>query len=157
MKIKKTNALRLLDKAKIKYEILTYEVDESDLSAITVAKKINVEIERVFKTLLVRANDGNIFFAVIAGDRELDKKKLAKLANVKSLDLVALKEIENLTGYIRGGVSPICPKKQYKVFFDEDIVKFEKVSLSPGMRGMQMLLNPKELIEFLDAKVGKII
>jgi len=155
--MKKTNAMRFLDRAKIEYEIKNYEVDESDLSATTVAKKVNLDEIAVFKTLLVRANTNEYFFLCISSNFELDTKKSAKALKVKKIDFVAVKDLLKITGYIRGGVSPICMKKQFKVVFDSNIEKLEQISISAGVRGTQILLQPKDIIRVLNAEVNDLI
>ncbi len=141
---KKTNACRALDVLGISYELVSYEVDESDLSAATVAGKVGLPVEQVFKTLCVRANDGDILLAVVPGDRELDQKALARFANKKSTAPVAVKELPGLTGYIRGGVTALGCRKPYPVFIDELAQLYEIISVSAGQRGLQVWLNPAE-------------
>ena len=126
----KTNGARFLDNLGIAYSLREYEVDPEDLTAITVAKKIGMPIEQVFKTLLTTDGAGGYFFAVIPGDAELDFKKLARSASVRKTEMVSLKEVQPLTGYIRGGVTVFGAKKAYPVFVDETIELFDKISVS---------------------------
>ena len=138
----KTNAARLLDSLGIPYELRPYEVDPDDLTAISVARKIGLPPEQVFKTLLTHTNAGEHLFAVIPGDAELDLKKLAQAANSKKVELASLKEVEPLTGYIRGGVTVMGAKKHFPTYADEAIVLFDLISVSAGQRGLQLLLSP---------------
>jgi len=148
----KTNAARLLDKQKINYELITYEVDESDLSAKSVAGKLGQNIEQVFKTLILRGDKTGIFVAVIPGDNELDLKQAAKISGNKSASMIAVKEIQPLTGYIRGGCSPLGMKKQYPTFIDKSCLSFEYIFVSAGIRGIQIKLSPNDLIQTVGAK-----
>jgi Cys-tRNA(Pro)/Cys-tRNA(Cys) deacylase len=152
----KTNALRLLDKAGISYETREYEVDEDDLSGVTVAKKIGLPPEQVFKTLVVKGDKAGVFIASIPTNLELDLKKLAESSGNKKVDLVPLKDVQTLTGYIRGGVSPVGTKKQFTLFLDSKSEHFQFISLSAGVRGCQMLLNPKELSKILEVIIKDI-
>ena len=152
----KTNALRLLDKAGISYETREYDVDEDDLSGLTVAKKIGLPSEQVFKTLVVKGDKTGVFLASIPTDMELDLKKLAESSGNKKVDLVPLKDVQALTGYIRGGVSPVGTKKQYILYLDSRASGFPFISLSAGVRGCQMLVDPGELSKILDVKLGDI-
>src|SRR5437588_4897240 len=141
----KTNAARILDAAGVHYELREYEVDEDDLSARRVAEKIGMPPEQVFKTLVARGDRTGILMAAIPANTELDLKSLAAASGNKKVDLVAVKEVLGLTGYIRGGVSPIGGKKAYSFFLDETAVLFEEISVSAGMRGCQMVLAPEDL------------
>ena len=152
----KTNALRLLDKAGISYETREYEVDEDDLSGVTVAKKIGLQAEQVFKTLVVKGDKTGVFLSAIPTDMELDLKKLAESSGNKKVDLVPLKDVQNLTGYIRGGVSPVGTKKQYTLYLDSRAEHFQFISLSAGVRGCQMFLNPMELSKILEVTLKDI-
>lgn len=147
----KTNAARLLDSLGIIYELRTYEVDPDDLSAISVARKIGLPAEQVFKTLLTRTNAGEHLFAVIPGDAELDLKKLAHAANAKKIELASLKDVEPLTGYIRGGVTVMGAKKTFPAYADETIELFNIISVSAGLRGLQLLLSPADYLRAADA------
>ncbi len=152
----KTNAARILDQNKIAYELKEYVSDESDLSAFNVARKIGLPVEQVYKTLVARGDKTGIIVACIQGDQELNLKSLAALSKNKKVDLVPLKEIQPLTGYIRGGVSPLGLKKNYPVFIQVDILKLEKVAVSAGMRGLQLFLQPGDLIAVTGAQTGII-
>ena len=147
----KTNAARLLDSLGIIYELRTYEVDPDDLSAISVARKIGLPAEQVFKTLLTRTNAGEHLFAVIPGDAELDLKKLAHAANAKKIELASLKDVEPLTGYIRGGVTVMGAKKTFPAYADETIELFNIISVSAGLRGLQLHLSPADYLRAADA------
>ncbi|EHQ92300.1 Cys-tRNA(Pro) deacylase [Desulfosporosinus youngiae] len=152
----KTNAARILDKSRIPYELKEYAFDESDLSAVTAAQKVGLNIEQVYKTLVARGDKTGVIVACIQGDHELYLKGLAALSGNKKVEVVPLKEVQPLTGYIRGGVSPIGMKKNYPVFMDSALTKLEKVSVSAGLRGLQLLLNPQDLINVTKAKLGNI-
>ena len=147
----KTNAARLLEKLEIAYEIRTYEVDPEDLTAISVARKIDMPTEQVFKTLLTHTSDGEHLFAVIPGSDELDLKKLATAAGARKAELAALKEVEPLTGYIRGGVTVLAAKKPFRAFVDETIELFDQISISAGQRGVQILLSPGDYLRATEA------
>jgi Cys-tRNA(Pro)/Cys-tRNA(Cys) deacylase len=142
----KTNAGRLLDSLGITYELRAYEVDPDDLSAISVALKIGLPPEQVFKTLLAQTNTGEHLFAVIPGDAELDLKKLAHAANAKKTEMASLKEVEPLTGYIRGGVTVMAARKAFPAYVDETIALHDTISISAGQRGLQLLLSPPDYL-----------
>ncbi|HEY2038160.1 MAG TPA: Cys-tRNA(Pro) deacylase [Edaphobacter sp.] len=142
----KTNAARLLDSLGIRYELRAYEVDPEDLTAISVARKIGLPPEQVFKTLLSHINTGEYLFAVIPGDAELDLKKLAHAAGAKKAELASLKDVEPLTGYIRGGVTVMGAKKPFPAFADETIELFDIISISAGQRGLQLILSPADYL-----------
>src|SRR3954453_13298220 len=152
----KTNAARLLDSLGIAYEIREYEVDESDLSAESVARKVGLPPEQVFKTLVARGDRHGVCFAVVPGDAQLDLKALAKLTGDKKIDTVPLKEVQPLTGYIRGGVTVLGAKKAYPVFADETIELFEAISVSAGARGAQLILAPADYLRATAARLGPI-
>lgn len=154
---KKTNAARFLDGLGIAYELREYMVDESDLGAESVAEKISLPLGQVFKTLVVRGDKTGILFACVPGECELDSKKLAAVSKNKKVDLVPLKEVQPLTGYIRGGVSPIGAKKRYLVFLDQSAYTWPVISISAGLRGCQMLVSPRQLAEAIGASVQDII
>ena len=141
----KTIAARMLDQLKIAYELRAYEVDESELDAITVARKVDMPPEATFKTLVARGDKSGVVMACIPGNAELDLKKMAAVTGNKRLELVAVKEIQSLTGYIRGGVSPLGSKKKYPLFLDESVLEHPRVSVSAGQRGLQMILSPDDL------------
>lgn len=152
----KTNAARLLDSLGVRYEIREYDVDPDDLTAESVARKIAFPPEQVFKTLVVRGERNGICFAVVAGDQELDLKALAQLSSDKKVDLVPLKDVQPLTGYIRGGVTVLGAKREYPVYVDETIELFDVISISAGMRGAQILIAPADYIRVTGAKIGTI-
>jgi Cys-tRNA(Pro)/Cys-tRNA(Cys) deacylase len=152
----KTNAARLLDKLGIRYDTREYEVDPEDLTATNVARKIGMPAEQVFKTLLCRLHDGEYVFAAVPGNSELDLKKLAAAADAKNAELASLKDVEPLTGYIRGGVTVMGAKKAYRAFVDESVELFEVISVSAGMRGLQLLLSPADYIRAAEATVADL-
>jgi Cys-tRNA(Pro)/Cys-tRNA(Cys) deacylase len=141
---KKTNACRALEALAIAYELRPYEFDESDLSAETVAKKVGLPAEQVFKTLCVRADDHAIVLAVLPGDQVLELKALARAAAKKAVVPVALKELVGLTGYVRGGVTALACKKPYPVFLDESAQLYDRISVSAGQRGLQIFVHPED-------------
>ncbi len=152
----KTNAVRILDSLNIDYELKEYQVDPDDLSAETVASKIGFPPEQVFKTLVVRGDRTGILLAVVAGDAQLDPKSLARLTGDRKCDVVPLKEVQPLTGYIRGGVTALACKKDYPVFVDENVYLFERISISAGVRGTQIIIDPESYIRVTKAQVGAI-
>lgn len=152
----KTNAARVLDELKVKYELREYEVDLEDLSAGSVARKIGLTPEQVFKTLVVRGDRAGVCMAVVPANAELNLKALAKLAGDRKMELVPLKEVQPLTGYIRGGVTALACKKEYPVFIDETAILFEQISVSAGVRGTQVLLRPDDYIRVVKAVSGDI-
>ena len=151
--IQKTNAARLLDQMGIHYELREYKVDPDDLAAETVAAKIGLPPEQVFKTLVVRGDYNGISMAVIPGDQELNLKALSAAAGERKIQLVPVKELQALTGYIRGGVTALAAKRDYPVFVDEAIELFDVVSISAGIRGLQILITPAD---YLRATKGKL-
>ena len=152
----KTNAARLLDSLGIAYQIREYEVDEDDLSAESVARKVGLPPEQVFKTLVARGDRHGVCFAVVPADAQLDLKALARLTGDRKVDTVPLKEVQPLTGYIRGGVTVLGAKKAYPVFADETIELFDVVSVSAGARGAQLILSPADYLRAISAKVGAL-
>jgi Cys-tRNA(Pro)/Cys-tRNA(Cys) deacylase len=152
----KTNAARLLDSLNILYELRPYEVDPEDLTAISVARKIGLPPEQVFKTLLTHTSTGGYVFAVIPGDAELDLKKLAHAANVKKAELASLKEVEPLTGYIRGGVTVMGAKKPFPAYADETIELFDIISISAGQRGVQLVMAPADYLRAANAALADL-
>jgi Cys-tRNA(Pro)/Cys-tRNA(Cys) deacylase len=142
----KTNAARILEGLGIAYRLQEYEVDPDDLSAINVARKIGLPVEQVFKTLLTVTGPDQYAFAVIPGDAELDFKKLARAAGARKAEMVSLKDVQPLTGYVRGGVTVFGAKKEFPVFADETIELFEFISVSAGQRGTQILLTPQDYL-----------
>jgi len=147
MSLKKTNAARFLDTLKLPYEMTSYEVDEEDLSATHAAASLGVDPACVFKTLVARDDAKHIIVACIPAAEEIDLKALAKVASVKRCELVAVKELLGLTGYIRGGCSPLAMKKTYPTFIDASIYQHEKIYVSAGLRGVQLHLSPDVLIQ----------
>lgn len=156
-KLHKTNAARILDRLSIAYEIKTYEVDESDLSAEHVAVTAGLDIKTIFKTLVGRGDRTGIIMAVINGADELDLKALARASGNKSVEMIALKELLPTTGYVRGGCSPLGAKKNFPVYVDRKATTLEKISISAGMRGQQLILAPADLIRAANAVVADII
>jgi Cys-tRNA(Pro)/Cys-tRNA(Cys) deacylase len=157
----KTNAARLLDGLGIAYETRTYDVDPDDLTAISVARKIGMPPEQVFKTLLTKIvgaspRDTTHLFAVIPGDTELDLKKLAQAAGVKKIELASLKDVEPLTGYIRGGVTVFGARTPCPAYADETIELFDQISVSAGQRGIQIVLSPADYIRATGATVAHL-
>lgn len=151
--VQKTNAARLLDEMGIRYELREYAVDPNDLAAETVAAKIGLPPEQVFKTLVARGDHNAIVLAVVPGDQELHLKALAAAAGAKKIQLVPVKELQALTGYIRGGVTAIGAKREFPVYVDESIELFDVVSISAGVRGVQILIAPAD---YLRATKGTI-
>jgi Cys-tRNA(Pro)/Cys-tRNA(Cys) deacylase len=152
----KTNAVRLLDQVAIDYELREYEVDENDLTAETVASKVGLPPEQVFKTLVARGDRNGICMAVIPGDAELNLKSLAALSSNRKIQLVPMKELLGLTGYVRGGVTALASKKDYPVYVDETIHLFDEISVSAGVRGLQILLKPDDYLRVTKATIGAI-
>ena len=152
----KTNAVRILEDAGIGFELREYEVDPEDLRAESVAAKIGLPAEQVFKTLVARGDRNGVCLAVIPGDTELDLKALARLSGDRKIELVALKEVQPLTGYIRGGVTALACKKACPVYIDETAILFDRITVSAGMRGLQILLNPEDYIRIVNATTGEI-
>ena len=152
----KTNAIRFLDSLAIPYEIREYQVDENDLTAPSVAAKVGLPPEQVFKTLVARGDKQGVCFAVVPGDQQLDLKGLAQLTGDKKIETVALKEVQPLTGYIRGGVTALAAKKSYPVFADETIEIFDVISVSAGLRGAQIILAPADYLRATNATVGPL-
>ncbi len=150
----KTNAVRLLDQLGIAYELRQYEVDPDDLAAETVATKIGLPPEQVFKTLVASGDRNGICMAVVPGDAELDLKALAVASGDRKLQLVPVKDLQALTGYIRGGVTALAMKKPYPVFADDSISRFDRISISAGVRGMQILLAPADYLKATKASIA---
>ena len=152
----KTNATRILDGLGIEYEIREYEVSPEEFSAVLVAEKIGLPAEQVFKTLLCVTSDKEHVFAVVPGDAELDLKKLAAAAGARKAEMVSLKDVQPLTGYVRGGVTVFGAKKDYPVYVDETMELFEVISVSAGTRGVQMLLKPEDYVRAAKATVVEL-
>lgn len=157
MAAEKTNAARLLDKAKIAYQLIPYEVDESDLSAIHVAEMLNEPVEQVFKTLVLKGDKTGHFVCIIPGAEELDLKKAAKISGNKNCEMIPMKELLPTTGYIRGACSPLGMKKQFPSFIHTSCEDFEKIYVSAGKRGLQLYLSPLELIKVIRATTTDLI
>jgi Cys-tRNA(Pro)/Cys-tRNA(Cys) deacylase len=152
----KTNAVRMLDQLKIPYELRVYEVSEHELDALSVARKVNMPPEATFKTLVARGDKTGVILACVPGNIELDLKKLAAATGNKKVELVALKEIQPLTGYIRGGVSPLGSKKKYPLFLDQSALNHGQISVSAGQRGLQMILSPHDLQRVAQATLADL-
>jgi Cys-tRNA(Pro)/Cys-tRNA(Cys) deacylase len=152
----KTNAMRSLDRLGIPYEIREYEVDPDDLSAERIARHIRLPPEQVFKTLVARGDRHGILLAVVPANADMDLKALARQSDNRAVELVSLKEVQPLTGYIRGGVTALAGKRDFPVYVDEQIQLFDVVAVSAGVRGMQMLLAPHDYLRATQAAVGPI-
>jgi Cys-tRNA(Pro)/Cys-tRNA(Cys) deacylase len=152
----KTNAARLLDAQGVRYALREYEVDPEDLSAESVARKVGLPAAQVFKTLVVRGDRHGVCLAVVPGDAELDLKALARLTGDRKVEPVALKEVQPLTGYIRGGVTALGGKKDYPVVVDASMQAHAEVAVSAGVRGTQLLLAPADYLRVTGARVGPI-
>jgi Cys-tRNA(Pro)/Cys-tRNA(Cys) deacylase len=155
--MKKTNAARLLDVRSIKYELTEYEVNENDLSASSLAEKIGQDIHQIFKTLVLRGDKNGVFIAVIPGSEEVNLKKAAKVSGNKNCAMVQQKELLGLTGYIRGGCSPLGMKKAYPIFMDESCLLFDSIFVSAGQRGLQLSINTNDLIQVSGAVVCDLV
>ena len=152
----KTNVARLLDKAKIKYELVPYVVDETDLSATHIADQLGENIGQVFKTLVLVGDKTKYIVCVLPGDMEVDLKKAAKASGNKKVEMLHMKELLPVTGYIRGGCSPIGMKKAFPTYFHSTCMDFEYIYVSAGMRGLQLKINPKELVDYVRADVADV-
>lgn len=152
----KTNAVRFLEERKIPFEIREYAVDPNDLSAETVAQKIGCPAAQVFKTLVVRGDRNGIAMAVVPGNAELDLKALARLSGDRKIELAPLKDLQSLTGYIRGGVTALASRKEYPVYLDESAMTFNVIYVSAGVRGTQILISPSDYIALTHAQTGTI-
>ena len=150
--MQKTNAMRLLDAENIEYSMASYEYDESDLSGVHAAEELGVSPDIVFKTLVTRGDGGNLFVFVIPVAESLDLKKAAKVSGNKKIEMIHVREIQELTGYIRGGCSPIGMKKLYPTFIDETAILYESIYFSAGKRGVQIILEPDKLSEIVHAE-----
>ena len=149
----KTIAARILDQMNIKYELRAYEVNEDELDAVSVAHKVQMPPAAVFKTLVARGDKNGVLMALVAADQELDLKKLATVTGNKKIDLVAVKELLGLTGYIRGGCSPLGAKKKFPVWLDETAILHDQISISAGQRGLQIILAPDDLQRATEAQL----
>jgi Cys-tRNA(Pro)/Cys-tRNA(Cys) deacylase len=150
----KTNAARLLDKLGIPYELRAYPCGDEHLTAVQVAAAIGLPPAQVFKTLVARGDRSGVLFAVVPGDRELDLKALAKLSGNRKCETVALKEVQPLTGYVRGGTTALASKRDYPTFVDASISSFDRISVSAGVRGTQLLLAPADYLRATHASTG---
>lgn len=157
MNSRKTNASRLLDKSRTVYELISYEVDESDLSAVHVADQLNENIAQVFKTLVLKGNKNGHFVCVIPGAEELDLKLAAKISGNKNCDMLPMKDLLSVTGYIRGACSPIGMKKKFPTYIHTSCLEFMFIYVSAGQRGLQLKLDPRDLIEHIGAEVCDLI
>lgn len=157
MKINKTNVARLLDKSKIAYQLVSYEVDENDLSAIHVAEQLGENVEQVFKTLILHGDKNGYFVCIIPGADEVDLKKAAKVSGNKKCEMIPVKELLPLTGYIRGGCSPIGMKKYFPTYIHQLAELFDQIYISAGQRGLQVLLSPNDLIQEVKAITADLI
>lgn len=154
---KKTNAARILDELGIEYRVAEYQVDEEHLDAVHVAAQVGMPTGQVFKTLTVRGDKTGVLFAVIPGDGVLNLKALAKVSGNKKTELVSLKEVLPLTGYVRGGCSPLGAKKKYPMYLDESCSGWENIAVSAGQRGMQLILAPGDLLKATDGVLADLI
>jgi len=152
----KTNAARLLDRLAVSYELREYAVDESDLTAESVARKIGLPAEQVFKTLVARGDRNGVCLAVVPGNAELDLKALARVNGDRKADTVPLKEVQPLTGYVRGGVTAFGGRREYPVYLDESALRFPRISVSAGVRGTQILLAPADYARAVRATVAAL-
>lgn len=155
-KIHKTNALRILDKNRIKYKLYTYEWTEEKSGVLGVAEKFHEMAERIFKTIVLMGKSKKLYVCVINGNEHLDLKKVAKICGEKNIDLLLLNELEKNTGYIRGGCSPVGMKKLYKTFFDEKVNNFEEIIVSAGKRGLQMEVGVPELVKIVNGEITQL-
>lgn len=153
MKVNKTNVARLLDKAKVAYELIPYEVDESDLSAIHVAEQLGEDVNQVFKTLVLKGDKTGFFVCVIPGQEEVDLKLAAKVSGNKNCDMIPMKELLPTAGYIRGACSPVGMKKLFPTFIHETCLNYQQIYVSAGQRGLQIRLSPSDLIREVRATV----
>lgn len=156
-KVEKTNAARLLDRAKIAYELIPYTVDEDNLAATHVAEELGEDIASVFKTLVLKGDRTGHFVCVIPGDKEVDLKAAARVSGNKKCDLIPMKELLQTTGYIRGGCSPIGMKRPFPTFFDSSVEAQERIYISAGVRGLQIAIAPQALIDFVGATVAELV
>lgn len=157
MKIQKTNAARILDRMKIGYELIPYEVDESDLSATHVAEQLGESVEQVFKTILLRGDKSGVFVCIVPGADEVNLKLAAIVSQNKKAETVAMKELLPLTGYIRGGCSPLGMKKPYPIYIHKTAMDFEYIYISAGQRGLQLRLSPHDLVRAVDATICEVV
>lgn len=157
MKVSKTNVARLLDKAKVTYRLVPYEVDENDLSATHVAEQLGEDVGQVFKTLVLHGDKSGYFVCIIPGADEVDLKKAAKVSGNKKCEMIPMKELLPLTGYIRGGCSPIGMKKHFPTYIHETAEVADRLFVSAGERGLQVELSPADLIREARAEVADLV
>lgn len=157
MKIEKTNGARLLDKEKVAYELIPYEVDEEDLSAVHVAESLGEDIKTVFKSLVLKGDKSGYFVCVIPGAEELDLKAAAKISGNKNCDMIPMKELLPTTGYIRGACSPFGMKKLFPTYIHQSVIDYPFVYVSAGKRGLQIKVSPQDLIKVSKATTGELI
>jgi ybaK/ebsC protein len=157
MSAPKTNVARLLDAKKIKYQLVPYIVDENNLAAIHIARQLNENIEQVFKTLVIKGDKTGIIVCVIPGNKEVNLKKVAKISSNKKVEMIAVKDLLTTTGYIRGGCSPIGMKKNFPTWFHNSCLNYEYIYVSAGVRGLQLKIDPKDLINYVKAQLEDII
>jgi Cys-tRNA(Pro)/Cys-tRNA(Cys) deacylase len=157
MKIQKTNAVRILDKEKVEYDLIPYQVDENDLSAIHVAEQLGENVDQVFKTLVLRGDKSGYFVCIIPGAAELDLKSAAKVSGNKNCDMIPMKDLLSVTGYIRGACSPIGMKKSYPTYIDQSCNNFNYIYVSAGKRGIQIQIAPSDLVRIVNIKIEKLI
>lgn len=155
-KIEKTNAARLLDRAKIAYQLVPYQVDENNLAATHVAQSLREPIEQVYKTLVLKGDRNGHFVCIVQGDKEVDLKAAAKVSGNKYAEMIPMKELLPTTGYIRGGCTPIGMKKRFPTFIDSTALQYDHIFISAGVRGLQIKIDPKELIDFVGAVVAEV-
>lgn len=156
-KIEKTNAARLLDRAKIPYRLVPYQVDENNLAADHVAEQLGEDINRVFKTLVLQGDKNGYFVCVIPGNCEVDLKKAAKVSGNKKCDLIPMKELLPLTGYIRGGCTSIGMKKKFPTYFHDTAIDFATIFVSAGVRGLQLEIEPRQLVSFVEGELADLV
>ena len=157
MKKTKTNAARLLDKAGIGYELVTYTVDETDLSAAHLAREMGQDVDRIFKTLVLHGDKSGYFVCLVPGGQELDLKKAATVSGNKRCAMIPMKDLQAITGYLRGGCSPIGMKKHFPTFIHTSVATYETVYVSSGRRGLQLLLAPVDLVKACAGTVADLI
>lgn len=156
MSIHKTNAARILDRLKIPYELIAYQADENDLSAVHLAAQLNQPVGQVFKTIVLQGDKTGVFVCVVPGDLEVNFKLAASVSGNKKAETIALKDLLPLTGYIRGGCSPVGLKKNYPVFLAQQAMDYEAIFISAGLRGLEFKLAPNDLIQAVNAKVSSL-
>ena len=155
--MKKTNAMRMLDKANVPYQVKEYKYDESNLSGLHVALDNNLPIELLFKTIVLKGNKTGFIVVCLQADKEIDLKKAAKLSHNKSVEPLHVKDLEKTTGYIRGGCSPIGMKKTFPVYADSSMEGKEKIYISAGLRGLQLVMKPCDLINYCSITLGDVV